>query len=379
MKTPDNHVSLLEDLPENPRTSIVVPTYKEAQNLGDLIGQIDETRQEHDLDLEVIIVDDNSQDGTEAVIEKLGLPWVRLIVRTDERGLSSAVLRGMEAATGDVLVCMDADLSHDPIYIPQMIKALQSGFGMVVGSRYVSGGSTDDDWGIFRWLNSIVATMLSRPLTMIRDPMSGFFALRRSSFEAAEYLNPIGYKIGLELIVKCGFDNVVEIPIHFKDRLHGESKLTLSEQLRYIQHLRRLYIHKFANAMHLMQFLVVGSSGVVVNLTVVSLFKLIGFSETICLAAGIAVSICSNFALNRRFTFSYARDRSVSKQFAGFVLSSSIGGLVSFFVATYALRAGLGDLAYGLQVAALCGIAAGMTFNFIGNRYVVFQKTNIRR
>jgi dolichol-phosphate mannosyltransferase len=104
---------------------------------------------------------------------------------------------------------------------------------MVIGSRYVPGGSTSDDWGIFRWLNSRVATLLARPLTNVKDPMSGFFALRKSDFEQARDLNPVGYKykIALVLIVKCGFENVGEIPIGFIDRVYGESKLTLKEQL----------------------------------------------------------------------------------------------------------------------------------------------------
>lgn len=367
------------ELPENPRISIIVPAYCEVENMRPLMAALDAVRTEHGLDLEVIVVDDNSRDGTVETLQSLDLDWVRLIVREDERGLSSAVLTGMRAATGDVLVCMDADLSHDPVHIPRMVQALRAGFGMVVGSRYVSGGSTDDDWGFFRWLNSVVATILARPLTKLRDPMSGFFALRKADFDAARDLNPVGYKIGLELIVKCGFDNVVEIPIHFRDRVHGESKLTLKEQLKYIQHLRRLYLYEFANAMHLLQFLVVGVSGVVVNLAVVSLFKALGAVDATCLAAGIIVSVCTNFLLNRRFTFSYARHGNVAKQFLGFVMASAVGGVVNFFVAVYAYRVGLDQLGFGLQLAALCGIAAGMIFNFLGNRYVVFRKTSIRR
>src|SRR5690349_15415001 len=107
---------------------------------------------------------------------------------------------------------MDADLSHPPEALPGMLTKLREGADFVLGSRYVRGGTTSDDWGVLRWLNSRVATWLARPLTSVRDPMSGFFALRRSTFEAGREFNPIGYKIGLELIVKCGCERVVEVP-----------------------------------------------------------------------------------------------------------------------------------------------------------------------
>ncbi|MFL4468337.1 polyprenol monophosphomannose synthase [Tateyamaria armeniaca] len=224
----------------------------------------------------MLFLDDNSQDGSAEAVAAAGYDWARIIVRTQDRGLSPAVIDGFAAAQYPVLVCMDCDLSHPPEKVPQMILALNTGQQMVIGSRYVPGASTDDDWGFLRWLNSVVATLLARPLTSVRDPMSGFFAMRKGDFDSVNDLNPVGYKIALELVVKCGFENVGEVPIHFTDRIHGESKLTFKEQLKYIQHLRRLYLHRFANAMYLAQFLVVGASGVVVNLAVLSLLLVMG-------------------------------------------------------------------------------------------------------
>jgi len=377
--------SVLPSISELARTrftagiSIIVPTFKEAENIPYLLERIDQVRRDHELQLEVIFADDNSCDGSVEAVEASGFEWARMIVRTENRGLSPAVIDGFRAAKYPVLVCMDCDLSHPPEKIPQMILSLNSGQQFAIGSRYVPGASTDDDWGFLRWFNSLIATVLARPLTQIRDPMSGFFALRRTDFEAAEDLNPIGYKIALELIVKCGFGNVGEVPIHFTDRIHGESKLTLKEQLKYIKHLRRLYLHRFANAMYLAQFLVVGTAGVVVNLAVLSLLQLLGVPDVVSLAGGISVSVVSNFLLNRRFTFSYARDRPVGRQFIGFIAASCVGASVSFAV-SLALRAtAFAELAYGLHLAALGGIAAGMIFNYLGNRYIVFRKTHIRR
>lgn len=179
--------------------------------------------------------------------------------------------------------------------------------------------------------------------------------------------------------MKCSFENVGEVPIHFTDRVHGESKLTFREQLKYIQHLRRLYLHRFANAMYLAQFLVVGASGVVVNLAVLTLLQLMGLPEAVCLAGGIAVSVVSNFLLNRRFTFSYARAGHMGKQFLGFLGASAVGAGVSFAVSLF-LRAQLLDgVSYGLHLAALGGIASGMIFNYLGNRFLVFRKTHVRK
>lgn len=231
-------------LTQSPEVSIVVPTYREAESLPALIERLAQLRKREGLDLEVLIVDDNSRDGTEQVMADLAEPWLQLVVRTSDRGLSQAVLHGLGRARGQFLVVMDADLSHPPETIPSMLAELRSGSDFVVGSRYVAGGTTAEDWGVLRYLNSRVATLLARPLTHITDPMSGFFALPRVVFERARDPSPLGYKIGLELLVRCGCRNVREVPIHFSNRTHGESKLTLNQQLLYLRHLGRLYRYK---------------------------------------------------------------------------------------------------------------------------------------
>lgn len=228
----------------SPELSIVVPTYREAESLPDLIDRIAQLRADAHLDLELLIVDDDSRDGTNAVIAARAEPWVQLFVRTSDRGLSQAVLFGLRRAHGRSLVVMDADLSHPPEVIPVMLAELAAGADFVLGSRYVTGGTTADDWGLLRFLNSRVATFLARPLTQVSDPMSGFFALPRAVFERAVDPSPLGYKIGLELLVRCRCERVREVPIHFSNRLRGESKLTLNQQLLYLRHLARLYKFK---------------------------------------------------------------------------------------------------------------------------------------
>ena len=228
-----------------PATSVVVPTFREAEALPELIERVARVRETNPSIAELVIVDDDSRDGTEALIAARPEPWLKLIVRKEDRGLSQAVLAGLRAAKGDLLVVMDADLSHPPEAIAQMQQAISAGADFVVGSRYVAGGTTADDWGLLRFLNSRIATLLARPLTAITDPMSGFFALPRRVFEGARDPSPLGYKIGLELLVRCHCQNVQEIPIHFANRTRGESKLTAKQQLLYVRHLMRLYRYKF--------------------------------------------------------------------------------------------------------------------------------------
>ncbi|HEX8913900.1 MAG TPA: polyprenol monophosphomannose synthase [Humisphaera sp.] len=226
-----------------PDVSIVVPALNEAGNLPELARRVDAAMAGRAY--EVIVVDDDSQDGTPAVAAKLAEMYpLRLHVRRPpEDGLSGAVLAGFGLARGDTLVVMDADLQHPPEKLPELIAAVETGGAeFAIGSRYVPGGSTAEKWGPFRKLNSWVATVLARPFAgPTRDPMSGFFALRRSTFERGERLTPLGYKIGLELMCKCRVARVAEVPIHFDTRSAGESKLTVKQQFKYLEHLSRLY------------------------------------------------------------------------------------------------------------------------------------------
>ena len=196
---------------------------------------------------EIIFVDDDSKDDIEKIVSTLSTEGlnVRLIQRKDERGLSSAVLRGFSEAEGGILVCMDADLSHPPETIYMMInKIVKDNAEFVIGSRYVNGGSTDHKWTIYRRINSQIATLFAKPFTTAKDPMSGFFAIPEWVYKRGSCFNPIGYKIALELIVRCKCEKVVEVPIHFTERKYGKSKLNLKEQLNYLVHIKRLMGYK---------------------------------------------------------------------------------------------------------------------------------------
>ncbi len=132
-----------------PSVSVIVPTFKEAENLPLLIDRLSHLRGNNSMDLELLIMDDDSKDGTEELVASLSQKWIRLVTRTTDRGLSVAVCDGLKRAQGDVIVVMDADLSHPPESIPALVTALMDGYDFALGSRYVKGGSTSDDWGFF--------------------------------------------------------------------------------------------------------------------------------------------------------------------------------------------------------------------------------------
>jgi dolichol-phosphate mannosyltransferase len=354
--------------------TVVVPTYREVENIPHLVERLRGLRDALGLDLDLLLMDDDSQDGSEELIAGLALPWVTLVTRKTDRGLSQAVLDGVSRCRTEFIVVMDADLSHPPERILELLSALRVGADVAVGSRFVEGGSTADDWGPFRWLNSRVATLLAFPLTTINDPMSGFFAVRRATLQAGRDFDPIGYKILLEVIVKCRCRNVVEVPIHFDNRHLGHSKLSLTEQLRYFRHLRRLYTFRYGTWSHLAQFLVVGASGLAINLLVLTVMLQRNVSERPAVVSAIAVSMVWNFALNRRFSFSYARHRSIVRQFLGFVAACSVGAVVNYVTTT-----ALWSVLPMKQFAATMGVLAGTFFNFAASRFLVFRTKHIKR
>ena len=374
MNSPPVPTSNQQDEPEllPPEISIIVPTYREVENLTLLVERISEVLTKPENKFEIIIVDDNSCDGTVELCSELAKTFpLRLEVRTQERGLSTAVIHGMKLAIGKFLVCMDADLSHPPEKIPELISTLQeSETDFVIGSRYVAGASTDEQWGWFRWWNSRIATWMARPLTTARDPMAGFFALRRETFQQAQFLDPVGYKIGLELIVKGHCKNVREIPIHFSDRLHGESKLSFKEQLNYGIHLKRLMEYRYKNVMYLLEFGLVGLSGMVVDLLIYSfLLSHIPMSW----ARGIAIwfAMTWNFIFNRVVTFSQPEDVPIGRQYVKFCLSCLAGAIVNYFVSLGATQLEEPFRCSPL-LGAIMGIIAGFGFNFLICRFWVF-------
>ncbi len=226
-----------------PMVSIILPTYNEAENLKIIIPLIFDVLATNDLKGEVIVVDDNSPDGTAEVASSMKKDYpLQVHVRKNERGLSTAVMKGFELSKGSICVVMDADLSHPVKKLPEMIKPIYQGeTELTIGSRYIEGGCAEN-WPFLRKFISIGAGLLSKGVVNLSDPTSGFMAFNKSILKNVK-LDPVGWKIVLEVIVKAD-PHFIEIPIIFRDRIKGESKLNLKAQFEYLHHLCRLYSFK---------------------------------------------------------------------------------------------------------------------------------------
>lgn len=357
-----------------PSITIILPTYQEVESLPSLIKAIQEVREGSYAALQLLIVDDNSADGTEELIDGLALPWVRLLVRKQDRGLSSAVLHGLDTADSEICIVMDADGSHPASTIPSIVQAIENGADFVVGSRYIEGGETEDGWGVLRWLNSKIATLMARPFTKVLDPMSGFLGFRRSTYLQATDINPVGYKIGLELIVKCHCNNVVEVPIHFRTRRLGQSKLTLRVQWEYLQHVIRLLRYTHPKLVSFFTFATVGLSGMFVyNASLIGTKNLISDRYlwiAIALAAWIAMTW--NFLWDRKYAFWYSRNHGIFYQYIGFVCVCAVSLTATIYI-TYLMAQSQTILLSGI-VGSATGSLIGILFNFFVSRLLVFGK-----
>ncbi len=226
--------------------SIILPTYNERDNVGDLVSSLAKTLE--GLDYEIIVVDDSSFDGTAAVALELSETYpVRTILRR-KRGLASAIMTGFGVANGEVIGVLDADGQHPPENALAFIDEINDGYDIVLGSRYIDGGSTDG-WTKRRVLMSKGAVLLAKPLvTGVTDPMSGYFFIRKSVIKDVK-LNPRGFKLGLEILVKGKWDRLKEIPIKFEMRKSGTSKISMREVIRFVRLLVDLYIVKLAGVL----------------------------------------------------------------------------------------------------------------------------------
>jgi dolichol-phosphate mannosyltransferase len=290
--------------------SIVVPAYKEKENIQPLVERINNSLSK--TDYEIVIVDDNSGDGSEELVAALAKKYpVRIIVRKNKRGLSSAVVDGIASSTSENVIVMDADLQHPPEVLPDIVKALEN-HDFVMGSRYIKGGSPGQ-WKLSRKIISKGATLLALFIAHgVKDPMSGFFGFRRAVVDTSS-LSPTGWKIGLEILVRSKFKDVTEVPYTFVPRARGESKLSSRIMTEYIKQLIELYSYKY----QVLNFMVVGGIGYVINLVLYYLLLLIPFFKTVrwsWLGEGdrnyllpfigsSLVAMVSNYLLNRVSTF----------------------------------------------------------------------------
>ncbi|WP_322517954.1 glycosyltransferase family 2 protein [Rhodopseudomonas palustris] len=355
--------------------SVVVPTFNERDNVELLFHKLEAALA--GVAWEVIFVDDNSPDGTWNVVRELALrePRVRCIRRIGRRGLSGACIEGILAASAPFAAVMDADLQHDETQLAKMLGLLESGSAdLVVGSRYVAGGSADS-FDRQRAGFSALATAVARKVLKVEiaDPMSGFFMIRRDRFEElAPRLSTQGFKILLD-VVATGQGNLrtIEVPYSFGSRLHGESKLDSMVALDFLG----LVLAKYSNdilSLRFILFALVGSTGVVVHFLTLYLVLMVfdqPFAEA--QAAGAVVAMTSNFILNNFLTY---RDQRLK----GFAI---LRGLLLFYlVCGVGLIANVG-VAFAVYnehitwwLAGAAGAVMGVVWNYAMSGLFVWRK-----
>ena len=360
--------------------SLIIPTYNERQNIVSLIRRATFALYKATDDFEIIIVDDDSPDGTWQVAEDLAKEnsHLRVIRRRGEKGLATAVVAGWKAARGEILGVMDGDLQHPPETLPELLKSiLTTHADIVVASRHVDAGGISD-WSLIRrfisWGAASLATlMLPGILRTVRDPMSGYFLIKRSVIESIN-LKPEGYKILLEVLARGKYQTVVEVPYIFEERKEGGSKLGSKQYLEFFTHLGRL-AGETGQIGRFLRFCIVGLSGVFVNEGVLKFFTETGglyYVYSSILAAEIA--IISNFLFNEFWTF---RDRSSQrpgmvnrvKRFLRFNLICGIGVVINVGI-LWALTNLMG--VYYL-ISNLFGIGASTLWNYGLNSNITWE------
>ena len=225
--------------------SIIIPTYNESENIENIINAIEEVFSINMITGELVIVDDNSPDGTATIAERMKKRYdnIKVIVRTSDRGLSQSVVEGFDHCDSDTIGVIDCDFSHPPEQIPLFLEKIENGCDVVFGTRYASEGEIKG-WGAKRKLISTGATFLARLLIpKSTDPVSGFFVIDRSVVKDV-VLRPRGYKIGLEILGKGNWSKYCEIPYVFQDREMGSSKLGKREIYEYILQLFDIFMYK---------------------------------------------------------------------------------------------------------------------------------------
>ena len=347
--------------------SLISPTFNEKENITPLVERVHKALSKYSYEL--IVVDDNSPDGTSELAKSLSSKYpLKVIVRTSERGLASAVVAGLDQATGEVLGVIDADLQHPPEEIPALLEAIRGGADVAIASRYVEGGNIEG-WSTKREIISkgakLLATILLPSTREIKDPLAGFFLFKRKVIDGA-VLTPTGYKILLEVLVRGNASQIAEVPYTFKERERGKSNLTIREQLNFLRHLSRLAWFD-GDVKRFLKFCVVGTTGFSVNLGFFWLLTRIAhLYDLVALIIALEISILSNFALNDLWTFRDKRTGGLKALVVRAVKFNMVSsGAVAIYYAVYTPLTRLLEV-YDL-LALLFAVFVGLVWNFMMN------------
>ena len=347
--------------------SIVIPTFNEKNNVRLITSRIMTILNRENCLYEIVFVDD-SVDDTPAVLEELCTEFscVKYLHRKNERGLASAVVKGIYHSQGTQIIVMDADLQHPPELIPLILKRLLQA-DVVIPSRFVPGGS-DGGLNLFRKLISGIARGIGcfsiKKLRPISDSTSGYFALKRSVITDA-HLDPIGWKILIEILVKGKYRTVHEIPYSFVAREAGESKMSIKEQCNYIRHIARL-VSNSPEDRKFYSFCVIGTLGIFVNLFCLHIFlNLLHMGELSSSIISSCIAMIHNFLWNNNVTWREYKQEVLWKrimQFPQFSLICGLGIAITTLFAQIFLFLG-----WNIYAGQLLGISVSISWNFFAN------------
>ena len=362
-----------------PVLSVIVPTFNERDNIAPLVEKLEAALA--GITFEVIVVDDNSPDGTAELAKVIAAekPHVRCIHRVGRRGLSSACIEGMASSSAEFVAVMDADHQHDETILPQMLEQVRQGADIAVGSRYTGQGSSQSGFSRHRQMGSTIATRLSGILTgkALSDPMSGFFLLRRTLFnQIVPGLSREGFKILLDIIVSANRQSggklaIAEVAYDFRPRHAGESKMSALVVAQFLG----LIVSQLSRGVlptSFLLFALVGASGVVVHMAVLSFaYEILDFNFANSQIVATLVAMTTNYLLNNELTYAdkKLRGRRFWTGLLSFYLVCSFGAIANISVASVLFEARLANF----FIAGIAGVVMSVVFNYAVTRVFTWR------
>ncbi len=353
--------------------TIVLPTFNEKDNVRPLLEKIKASFENKDYDIEMLFVDD-SNDETPEIIEEESRKDQRIkLIKGSKKGLAPAFIKGFEAAQGNYICCIDTDLQHPPEKIVALLeKAIGDNADIVAATRYAKGGSAKGlgrlttFYGVYRRAVSLGMKYFTQiifiPTRKTSDPLGGFFLFKKSILETT-ILEPKGFKILVEILMRAKYDKVSEVPYTFLSRENDDSKATIKQGIEFFKHLWYIF-RTIPEAGRFAKFCLVGGSGVFVNIgTLAFLVEIVDMNERLAYILAIAFSILTNYFLNTTFTYGDKRSETRKESLKRVTYYYTISIAVMFFnYSIFNLLLSKFDFHY--IPAALVGILAATLLNF---------------
>lgn len=345
--------------------SIIIPTFNEKINVIKITDRI-KNALNNIYNYEIIFIDD-SLDNTPEYLKSLNSTHknIRYSHRIGKRSLSTAVVCGINMSKGDIIVVMDGDLQHPPELLPEIIKYVEEGWDIVIPSRHL----TDEDKNgltisrkIISNTASIIGKIFLSKLKNINDPTSGFFAFKKNILDDV-ILNPIGWKILIEILVRAKYNRIKEIPYKFEKRSYGNSKMSFIEQINYLKHIFRLVLYSVDDR-RIFIFAMIGSLGVLINMIFYNIFIFYGVNISISGTLSALIAMFGNFILNRNITWKDKKTEKIILEILKFFTISLCGIIINIVI--------LCSLHYKLKInyniSNLGGILGAVLWNYNLNR-----------